>query len=419
MNPITQKWRQTVDEIPKNIKMIFIAILLNNIGMGMFSTLYNLYLQEIGFNKAFMGEMISMSALASAIFLVPVGFLSDRIGRKKTMMIGIFFAAFSQMLRVLVLDSTQLLTFSFLLGTFNSFFMVSNAPFLMENTTKKNRMRVFSINFALMVFSSMVGNIIGGSLPMMLFDTGIFTVAWSQRVTLLISTVASLVAVIPLQRIQEVSVENTSDFKVFVENITSRENWAIMTRFIIASGLVGFGAGLFVPFSNVYFENQFSLPSDKIGIIMSMGQATTIFAVMMGPYVANKIGRVKTVFILQGLSIPFMVMLGDTKFLWLAIIAFLIRQAIMNASGPITSTIMMEEVPEKLKGLTNSLNQTVVQIGWAVCGRLSGKIIENYGYEWIFYLAGALYGTSAIYYYFTFRKLDQPTEDVLPQAKVA
>ena len=79
----------------------------------------------------------------------------------------------------------------------------------------------------------------------------------------------------------------------------------------------------------------------------------------------------------------------------------------MNASNPITSTIMMEEVPENLKGLTNSLNQTIVQVGWAVCGRLSGSIIDGYGYGWIFYLAGGLYATSAIYYYFTFRRLDQ------------
>ncbi|MBS4042103.1 MAG: MFS transporter, partial [Flavobacteriales bacterium] len=100
-------------------------------------------------------------------------------------------------------------------------------------------------------------------------------------------------------------------------------------------------------------------------------------------------------------------LLGDTSSLPIAIVAFLIRQAIMNASNPITSTIMMEEVPEDLKGLTNSLNQTVVQIGWAVCGRLSGSIIDNYGYNWIFYLAGGLYAISAVYYFFTFRRLDE------------
>jgi predicted MFS family arabinose efflux permease len=90
----------------------------------------------------------------------------------------------------------------------------------------------------------------------------------------------------------------------------------------------------------------------------------------------------------------------------LAIFAFLIRQSIMNASNPITSAIMLEEVPENLKGITNSLNQMVFQLGWTVCGRLSGIIIDHYGYDLIFYLAGGLYATSAIYYYVMFRHID-------------
>lgn len=407
MKTLYLRWKGYYFQIPRNIRCIFAVILLNNIGNGMFSTLYNLYLQQIGFNKTFMGEVISMTALASAIFLVPIGFLSDRIGRKKTMMIGVFFAAVCQVFRVLILQEGQLLFLSFLLGLFNSYFLVSNAPFLMENTTKEIRMRIFSINFALMIFSSMMGNVIGGSLPVLLLKLGISSVDWSQRLTLLLSTFSSLIALVPLSRIVENTGIKPINSKEFFENLLSKSNWKIMSKFIVASGLVGFGAGLFVPFSSIYFENQFSLTSNSIGFIMSLGQASTIVAVMLGPYFATKFGKVKAVFILQIMSIPFMVMLGDTNILFIAIIAFLIRQAIMNASNPITSTIMMEEVPQNLKGLTNSLNQTIVQVGWAVCGRLSGKIIDGYGYSWIFYLAGGLYATSAIYYFFTFRRLDK------------
>jgi len=406
MKSLYIRWKSYYYLIPKNIRCVFVVVLLNNVGSGMFSTLYNLYLQQIGFNKTFMGEIISMTALASAIFMVPIGFLSDRIGRKKTMMIGVFFTALCQMFRVIFLKEGQLLLFSFLLGLFNSYFLVSNSPFLMENTTKEIRMRIFSINFALMIFSSMLGNIIGGSLPVMLRGLGVESIDWSQRITLLLSTLSSLMALIPLSRIVEGTCRS-SNTREFISNILSLKNWRIMSKFLIASGLVGFGAGLFVPFANVYFENQFNLSSNKIGFIMSLGQVSTIIAVMLGPYIAGKVGRVKAVFMLQILSIPFMVLLGDTSSLPIAIVAFLIRQAIMNASNPITSTIMMEEVPEDLKGLTNSLNQTVVQIGWAVCGRLSGSIIDNYGYNWIFYLAGGLYAISAVYYFFTFRRLDE------------
>ncbi|KAB3530254.1 MFS transporter [Alkaliphilus serpentinus] len=416
MKRLLGRLKADIGILPVNIKWIFAVVLLNNLGNGMISTLYNLYLQEIGFNKAFMGQLISMTALASAIFLVPVGFFSDRLGRKNIMMTGIFVTALCQIFRALFLSQGQLLLFSFTLGIFNSFFMVSNAPFLMENTTKENRIRIFSVNTALMIFSSMVGSIIGGSLPLLLIKLGVNTLDQSQRITLLIAASFSLLALIPMSKIKSKGSKKENQWPEFVKNITSKNNWRLMSKLIFSSGLVGFGAGLFVPFSNVYFENQFSLNSSTIGFIISAGQASTIIAVMMGPFLASKLGKVKTVFMLQILSIPFMIMLGDTSILWIAIIAFLIRQAIMNASGPISSTIMMEEVPENLKGLTNSLSQAVVQVGWAVCTRLSGIIIDGYGYEWIFYLAGTLYATSAIYYYFAFRGLDGRKSFVMKRA---
>jgi len=392
---------------PRNIRLIFAVILLNNIAKGMFMTLYNLYLQEVGFSASFMGELISMTALASAIFLVPIGFFSDKIGRKKTMIIGIVFADILQILRAVILSSNTLVLLSFLLGGLNSFFMVANAPFLIENSTKSIRMKVFSINFALMIFSSMLGNIMGGITPDLLQGLLEMDVAGAQRTTLIVSTLISFLALIPLLKIKEPEKVIERSKGNLLKSLKNIKNSTIILKFIFANALVGFGAGLFVPFSNLYFENQFQLPTSTIGFIMSLGQASTVIAILLGPALSRRFGRVKTVFYLQILSVPFMLVLGDTRILSLAIFAFLIRQAIMNASNPITSAVMLEEVPENLKGITNSLNQMVFQLGWTVCGRLSGIIIDNYGYDLIFYLAGGLYATSAVYYYFMFRYIDK------------
>ncbi|NBG88702.1 MFS transporter [Isachenkonia alkalipeptolytica] len=407
VNHLASEKLKDFKSFPRNIRLIFAVILLNNIAKGMFMTLYNLYLQEVGFNASFMGELISMTALASAIFLVPIGFLSDKIGRKKTMIIGIVFADILQILRAIILSSNTLVLLSFLLGGLNSFFMVANAPFLIENSSKAIRMKVFSINFALMIFSSMLGNIIGGVTPDILQGLSGMNVADAQRMTLILSTLLSLFALIPLLKIKEPEKVIEKGREKLWKSLKNIKNSAIILKFIFANALVGFGAGLFVPFSNLYFENQFQLPTSTIGLIMSLGQASTVIAILLGPYLSGRFGRVKTVFYLQILSVPFMLILGDTRILSLAIFAFLIRQAIMNASNPITSAVMLEEVPENLKGITNSLNHMVFQLGWTVCGRLSGIIIDNYGYDLIFYLAGGLYATSAVYYYLMFRHIDK------------
>lgn len=403
MAGLMASYRDGLRTLSKNVRLYLIAITLSSVSMGMFSTLYNLYLQGLGYPKAFMGELVSTNALAAAIILIPAGILSDRIGRKWSMVIGISIAGIGQMGRALSEGRELLVGLTFMVGLFNALSMVANTPFLAENTTKEERMHLFSINFALMTFASMVGNIIGGGLPSLLGTIGL-TVRWAQKVTLLVAAGTTFAAAIPMLSIREQRVVTNRARK------TEKAKWSdLLTigKFVIAQALVGFGAGLFVPFSNVYFENRFHLSTSVVGLIMSAGQLTTVVATLLGPFLVGKIGRVGTVFLLQILSIPFMITLGDTPWLWVAVGAYLMRGAIMNAANPITSSFMMETVSDSMKGLANSASQMVFQLGWAVCGRLSGQIIDRYGYGRIFYLAGLLYATSAVYYFVMFRGLDR------------
>ena len=51
---------------------------LIQIGMGVFMVMYNLYIKELGLSEVVNGKVISYMSLATAIVLIPAGFLSDR-----------------------------------------------------------------------------------------------------------------------------------------------------------------------------------------------------------------------------------------------------------------------------------------------------------------------------------------------------
>lgn len=59
---------------PRNIRLFFMANLLYQMGTGMFSVLYNLYIQKLGFDDDMNGQVVSMQALATALLFIPVGF---------------------------------------------------------------------------------------------------------------------------------------------------------------------------------------------------------------------------------------------------------------------------------------------------------------------------------------------------------
>lgn len=79
-----------------------LANLLIQVGMGVFLVMYNLYIKELGFPETLNGKIISMTSLASAIMLIPAGYLSDRLGRKGIIITGAIVAAGTLFYRSLV-----------------------------------------------------------------------------------------------------------------------------------------------------------------------------------------------------------------------------------------------------------------------------------------------------------------------------
>jgi MFS family permease len=180
--------------------------------------------------------------------------------------------------------------------------------------------------------------------------------------------------------------------------------------FAIPALLIGFGAGLVIPYLNLYFSDRFAASNTMIGVIISLGQAATAIAIIIGPLVVRKVGEVKAVVILQLLSLPFLLLTAFTEHLWLAAVGFLFRQALMNAGNPIQSSLMMSMVDDSVKGLANSVNQMVFNLGWAVMGPVSTGIVLNYGTYWgyatVFTITAILYLIGSIYYFIVFSKLN-------------
>ncbi|WP_243648668.1 MFS transporter [Hazenella coriacea] len=400
-------------EFNKNIKWFFIGNILFQIGLGVFSVIYNLYIQEIGHVASVNGSIISITSIATAIALVPAGILSDRLGRKPLFLWGGIVASASLGIRAIVIEEHSLLLFAFITGFFTAFIQVTAIPFLAENSSPKQRIHLFSLNFALTMVAQVIGNLGGGVISDLFHYGWGFSGLMSVRISLLVGCFFSLLGFIPLSFIKEnkptVDLPQTkeSSFKLLLS--THRSQARLIFRFTLANLIIGIGSGLVIPYLNLYFSDRFSASHSSIGFIVSLGQAATAVAMMIGPWLVSRWGQVKTVVILQLASIPFLLITGFTNLFWLACVGFLIRQALMNAANPITSTMLMEQVDHRFKGLANSFGQMVFMVGWAVTGPFSTSMVATHGTYWgyaiNFALTSICYIVGASYFYFVFRKL--------------
>lgn len=403
-------WKLSFSSYNRNIKLFMLANVLIQIGLGVFMVMYNLYIKELGMPETVNGKVISMTAAASAIMLIPAGFLSDRFGRKWMIIGGAVFGAITLFYRSFAVAETPLITAAFLAGIFMAFVQVSGVPFLAENSKSSERVQMFSIYFALMTVANVAGSLLGGIISDV-FQTvfhmeSVFSIRWSLLAGALIYSFGLIPLLSLKNRTPQSEVKIAAEIPEDADSIDLKKNLIVIFHFSFASLLIGLGSGLVVPYLNLYFANRFDASNTYIGLILSLGSAMTAIAMLIGPLLVSKVGKVKALIIFQVLSIPFLILTAYTTSLLLAAIGFLLRQALMNAGNPIQSAIAMEVVHDKYKGLANSANQMVFNIGWAAMGPIAAGLVISFGsywgYAYAFTITAALYCISAIYYYFIF-----------------
>lgn len=411
------EWKRKFNSFNRNVRLFIIGNALLQVGMGVFMVMYNLYIRELGMPETVNGKVISMSAMASAIMLVPAGFLSDKFGRKWMIVGGALLAVTTLFYRGIAVSETPIITAAFLTGLFMAFVQVSGIPFLAENSSPSERVKLFSVNFAIITIANVIGSLSGGIITDVLETVFKISAAEAIRYSLMVGATIYTIGLIPLFKLQEKpkkeameKPEPTSEEVPSLDDSFKR-NLIVIFHFSFASLLIGFGSGLVVPYLNLYFANRFDATNSYIGFVLSLGSAMTAVAAMIGPALSRKVGKVKALILFQALSIPFLLLTAYTTSLWLASLGFLLRQALMNAGNPIQSAVAMEVVSDKYKGLANSMNQMVFSLGWALMGTVATGLVVNHGnywgYAYAFTITAGLYIISCTYYYFIFgrRKL--------------
>ncbi|MGC5771749.1 MFS transporter [Paenibacillus pabuli] len=424
----------------RNIQLFFLASILYQIGNGMFSVLYNLYIQGLGYNDTMNGQIVSIQSLATAIMFVPIGLCGDFFSRKRLLITGALFSGIFLIGRSFDYSASGLIWFAVFSGLFAGVFQVLAIPFLAENVKKSQRLKMFSYYSSLVLASQVLGSLGGGVFADLLHTAGLAKVTGLQTV-LFVGGAATLVAFIPMLFVSEDKKAPPVETPVpppsgsatsaaggeqgddqlsgqgrKKDTPNQKKDSRLIGQFVVTQLLIGFGSGLVVPYLNLYFTNRFSVSLSAMSLLISLGQIMTIVSMLIGPTLAAKVGSVRAVVIFQVMSLPFLLLTGFTNLLLIASVSFLFRQALMNAANPIQSAILVDRVSDKRRGIANSLMQTAFMTGWATMGPVQSYLVTTYGTYWgyavTFSITGCLYVISSLMYYMMFKE-PKPSARVL------
>jgi len=287
------------------------------------------------------------------------------------------------------------------------------APFLMENSDERERTYLFSFGWGLNMTMASVGNWVGGYLPTWISATrGVpATSSMAYAGALFITVVIASMGVLPLLFLRTPRVER-SQKTVFAPLSYAANHPALLSKLVLPMLLTSIGAGLIMPFMNVFYRQVYNQPDPVIGTLFAWGSLAMGIGLLIAPPLADRMGKIQLVVITQGISIPFLIIMGFAPAFWMSASAYYIRLVLMNMSGPVYETYVMEHVESSARATVASLVSMAWNFGWAFSPTISGMLQVRYGFAPPFLGTIVLYTLSVFLYWAFFWRGAREVEPV-------
>jgi MFS family permease len=421
----------------RNAQLYLINNALSGVTTGIVLVLYNLYLVSLGYSTAFVGQVLFIGTVGGGIAIFPAGYIIDRVRAKPILIVSNFLIGLIGIGQILFRRPLPLLVSSFFAGIALVFTVVINAPFLTRNSDPGERSSLFSMNISIGLITLVIGEVLGGALPLWFRAQGWLMAplpGWaggllasqpdprSYQLAMLFAGLIAAPSFVPLFMLREAgrpspgrppagrpSPGRPQGASLHIENPPPtqvggmRQNLGVLAKLIRTSffflvlvyAFTGAGAGLIVPYFNIFFVQHLRASSALFGLIDGGANATTALLTLAAPWLAAHIGRIRSVEVTRLSSIPLLLTIGLSGILPLAAVLYPFRQGIMDMSNGVLQAYSMEVVEERYRGLANSSYQVAYQLPWAVAVSLGGLLIARLGYQPLF-LATALCYLAAI-----------------------
>lgn len=425
MSIFLNEWKTQLMAYSRNIRLFFIFNLVWNLGLGMFGLVYNLYVRSLGYDQTMVGQLVGVTAIASALILIPAGILNDRYGPKRLVAIGLFGVVIAYGARCVFVTGQGLIVTAFLGGLATAVVSATILPFMANNSTPRQRVHLFSFNMALVMMANVMGNMLGGGLSDVFQQAFHFSEVMALRTTLLIGVGTAALGLIPvLWYAGDMGDEAQRKSNAVQQqprrwrgrrwrdlDVKQRSSLQVIGLFAVLGLLSSTAGGMIIPYLNVYFADRFVVSHTTIGFVVSLGQGATALAFLLGPTIARKLGEARAVVVLQLSSIPFMLLTAYTSNFFLASVGYLFRQALMNAANPFYNSIKMKYVDRSMRGLASSSGEAMFNLGWFLASPVSTGLVAHYGayygYAYAFTITAFVYTLISILFYYCFVKKER------------
>jgi hypothetical protein len=205
--------------------------------------------------------------------------------------------------------------------------------------------------------------------------------------------------------------------KVPIGNIHTDYDWHIIFRALIPTFMIAFGAGFTIPIINLFFYHVHHMTAENFSLMNVFAFILVTAGGFAVPEIKRMYGYKFSITVFQGLSIVALFILGTTEWYngWhgaviVAIVAYIIRQPLMNIAAPMTSELTMKYVGEKNREIISALTAAIWSGSWFASAQIFAILREmKMSYSNIVFITVVFYIIGVSWYYWLIRDYERIT----------
>ena len=369
--------------------------------LPLFFLILNIYLSKNSFTDSEIADLISYRFLAVILLSYPLGYF---ISFKR---LRIFFVISSALLPIVAISLVLMIQYSvhdylktifFIWGILFTMFQVCVLPYIMRYSSKKNQTYSISLSFATHSTAMVIAGLI-------IYIASNFFLIDEGEILMIISCFGFVSVFYSLQI-------NEPVYSFNIDNNDRKYNWKLILQCVLPTLVIAVGAGLTIPFINLFFFHSFNIDSAGFALIGGTTSLLVAFSSLIVPFVKKEFGFRKSIINTQLIAVFALISLSTTAYfneysyvVYFAIFFYVMRAPLMNMAAPLTSELTMIYVGKKNQEMLSAIVAAIWSGSWFFSSQIFKILVDSdYNYSEIFYITSALYLLGIFLYYLLIKK---------------
>ena len=408
-------------KFPTDFQILFATRMLRLLGYGLLSLILVIYLSQLGFSKAQIGLLLTLTLIGDVIVSLGITLNADRFGRKRMLILSaalislagfIFFAT----------NNFLILLFAAIIGVISPsgnevgpFLPIEQAA-LSQIIPGKQRTKIFAWYHLLGFVATAVGSLCAGFLLHRFSGNGFSTLESYRLIILIYAVLGILLGVLSMQLSPTIETERQaksgSASAVFQKYFGLHESRPKILKLSALFTVDAFGGGFILQSIIAYwFYIRFQTDPVVLGSIFFGMNILAGFSGLLAARIASRIGLINTMVFTHLPSNILLILVPLMPNLTWAVSALLLRSTLSQMDVPTRQSYTMAVVHPNERSAAAGITNITRTLGTAMSPALAVPLLANASLLNVpFFLAGGIKICYDVMLYQWFKTIKPPEE---------